>query len=52
MLGVDLVGERASPSPTELVEEAGRYRIFLQVAPGGEPIVFPFAIDVVAAGVP
>lgn len=28
--------------------QAGRYHVFLQVAPGGEPIVFPFVIDVAA----
>lgn len=28
--------------------EAGRYHVFLQVAPGGEPTVFPFVIDVAA----
>ena len=26
--------------------QAGRYHVFLQVAPGGEPVVFPFVIDV------
>lgn len=32
--------------------QPGRYHIFLQVAPGGEPVVFPFVIDVAApAGV-
>jgi hypothetical protein len=30
--------------------QAGRYHVFLQVAPGGVPVVFPFVIDVVAAG--
>lgn len=28
--------------------QAGRYHVFLQVAPGGEPVVFPFVIDVAA----
>ncbi len=27
---------------------AGRYRIFFQLAPGGEPLVVPFVLDVVA----
>ncbi len=28
--------------------QPGRYHIFLQLAPGGEPVVFPFVIDVAA----
>jgi len=28
--------------------QAGRYHVFLQVAPGGGPVVFPFVIDVAA----
>lgn len=28
--------------------EAGRYHVFLQTAPGGEPVVFQFALDVVS----
>lgn len=29
--------------------QAGRYHLFLQVAPGGGPVVFPFVIDVATA---